>query len=168
MRVREKNTSLIFWRGRNPPHYFVLSDPPHISALHWPHGLIKKPQYVCCNIFLARGIFCKHHPPHFILGQETPPSLVFQPPSRQYQGDCVIVLGGGKKHRPKGGVSRPRQKVPKSKIDPCYSLFWLFLGEGGSFDFSKKSLFLPSPESITQSPLFNANLKSEAQKLMGS
>ena len=45
----------------------------------------------------------------------------------------IIVLGGGGKKHPKGGVSRPMQKAPKSKIDP-YAI--PFFGEGVSFDFS--------------------------------
>ena len=55
--------------------------------------------------------------------------------------DCVIDLVGCEKP-PDGGGSCPRQKVPKSNIDPFYPILLLFLGEGGFKCFSTISLFL--------------------------
>ena len=70
-------------------------------------------------------------------------------------GGLRYCSGGGDKKHPKGGVSRSRQKVPKSKIDPLLFPFLAVFRRRGEFRFFlKKAFFYLPPRTITQSPLY--------------
>ena len=88
-----------------------------------------------------------------IVRDETGEAKIYSP---FYKGDCVIVLGGGKKH-PKGGGFPSEAKSAKIENRPLLFRFLAVFGRRGEFRFFPKTDFFTSPprifESITQSPI---------------